>query len=102
MSKYVDIEPMLEYAKEQITGIFLYPQGSPRVDEEKALRRAWEVVYKYFIDIPAADVVEVKRGRWIWKDHYLVCSECGKENDRTNYCPNCGAKMDEVTQNVDL
>ena len=37
---------------------------------------------------------EPKHGRWIWKDHYLVCSECGKENDRKNYCPNCGAKMD--------
>lgn len=37
-----------------------------------------------------------KHGKWIWKDHYLVCSECGKENDRKNYCPNCGARMDEV------
>lgn len=40
----------------------------------------------------------VKYGRWIWKDHYLVCSECGKENDRKNYCPNCGARMDEVEE----
>ena len=41
--------------------------------------------------------VEPKHGRWIWKGHYLVCSECGKENDRKNYCPNCGSKMDEST-----
>lgn len=41
---------------------------------------------------------EPKHGRWIWQGHYLVCSECGRENDRTNYCPNCGAKMDEVEE----
>jgi predicted amidophosphoribosyltransferase len=34
-----------------------------------------------------------KHGKWVWKDHYLVCSECGEENDRKNYCPNCGARM---------
>jgi len=50
-------------------------------------------LYDIVENMPAADVVEVKHGRWIWKDHYLVCSECGKENDRTNYCPNCGASM---------
>ena len=43
----------------------------------------------------------VKHGHWIWEDHYLVCSECGKENDRKNYCPNCGAKMDEVEDGRD-
>ena len=53
-------------------------------------------------DFPAADVAEVKHGKWtsygadkrgrggIW-----VCSAC---NDAfpytTHYCPNCGAKMD--------
>ncbi len=104
MSKYVDIEPILEYAKEQITGIFLYPQGSPRADEEKALRRAWEVVYKYFIGIPSANVAEIKHGRWIdrYNDGDWHCSECGAivekdEQNRHNWyrCYHCGAKMDE-------
>lgn len=61
-------------------------------------------------DIPGADVAPVVHGRWIkdndsfqisdyccYFDH--TCSECGKIiNDRyefPNYCPNCGAKMDE-------
>lgn len=43
---------------------------------------------------PWRDAEPIKHGRWIWKNYYLVCSECGKENDRTDYCPNCGAKMD--------
>lgn len=49
---------------------------------------------------PAADVVPVRRGKWI-KEYRAkgqvacMCTECGKEAGRcTNYCPNCGAKMD--------
>lgn len=44
---------------------------------------------------PTIEAEPVRHGRWIWKGHYLVCSECGEENDRKNYCPNCGAKMNE-------
>ena len=47
--------------------------------------------------VPAADVVEVRHRKWTWKGHYLICSECGNESDRTNYCPNCGADMRENT-----
>lgn len=51
--------------------------------------------------IPAADVAPVVHGRWRlvcvfgFNDCY-ICSECGKiaMND-SNYCPNCGAKMDK-------
>ena len=42
---------------------------------------------------------EPKHGRWI-EDEYGIphCSECGTVNNTVfrNYCPNCGAKMDEV------
>lgn len=48
--------------------------------------------------IPAADV-EPKRktGRWIDLDDHLLCSSCGASHTEPdkNYCPNCGAKMDE-------
>ena len=53
--------------------------------------------YHFINDLESLEA-EPKHGRWIWQGHYLVCSECGKENDRTNYCPNCGAKMDEVEE----
>ena len=55
--------------------------------------------------IDAADVVPVRHGRWISKNPHgyewiFVCSNCGyidgyPFNDRSNYCPNCGAQMDE-------
>ena len=64
-----------------------------------------------FAEIPAADVVEVRHGRWtIAEDDYCglnivkcsVCHEewCFEEGDDVfdlnyHYCPNCGAKMDK-------
>ena len=53
-----------------------------------------------------ADVVEVKRGRWVEEPStYIsatgfVCSVCGERSPdgaEYPYCPWCGAKMDEVT-----
>jgi len=56
-------------------------------------------------NIPAADVAPVRRGRWIKKveidggvkREYFVCSQCEQTRMLTfhNFCPNCGAKMEE-------
>lgn len=47
---------------------------------------------------PAADVVEVRHGKWEkLKDGYWCSNCCILEKDlkqEYNYCPNCGAKMD--------
>lgn len=50
--------------------------------------------------IPAANVEPVRHGRWIaTHDEFCSCSLCKYPVhvawSRTNYCPNCGAKMDE-------
>ena len=48
-------------------------------------------------ELPAADVVEVRHGRWKSRQkwNYYVCSECSFENKIAfPYCPNCGARMD--------
>lgn len=55
--------------------------------------------------VSPADVVPVVHGRWVWK-HKLEtyeCSVCGGEvlcddwgsEQLSDYCPHCGAKMDE-------
>ena len=63
--------------------------------------------HKIVASIQAADVVEVRHGRWLTTDaypHHLYCSVCYKTYAKnakwvneldlpTNYCPNCGARM---------
>ena len=58
--------------------------------------------HKIVASIQAADVVEVRHGRWIPSDYTgdccYTCSECGFERDAYlldvgNYCPNCGCCM---------
>lgn len=67
---------------------------------------------KLMVDAPAADVVEVRHGRWVGKDNMRLnlpqlveyddwyCTECEhffpeRHISRlSNYCPTCGATMD--------
>lgn len=56
--------------------------------------------------LPAEDVQPVKHGRWVRDAAYVdettgepclawFCNQCGEpQMVGTNYCPNCGAKMD--------
>lgn len=59
---------------------------------------------------PTIDAYPVRHGRWIDKGEYAVCMECsgrsGTQYDgvepiplMTQFCPHCGAKMDEVMNN---
>lgn len=58
---------------------------------------------------PTVDAVPVKHGHWIWSDDLCeyCCSRCGHTDDYgihpdIEYCPYCGAKMDESTQSNDF
>ena len=72
-----------------------------------------ETVLEYAENLPAADVAPVVHGRWekhtvagedffgnpvlkIWACNCSVCGMDGREE--TPYCPNCGSKMDEVSE----
>ena len=61
-------------------------------------------------ELPAADVVPVVHGEWVDEGFYadgsakhaFHCSNCGHhiiewKDDTSNYCPNCGARMDGET-----
>lgn len=63
-----------------------------------------EMVYetKKPTDFPAADVIEMRCGKWRYKPAppnalfgFYVCSECGAVSyaSASRYCPDCGAKM---------
>lgn len=57
--------------------------------------------------ITAADVATVRHGRWVEPhDEFCACSICKYPVyvgwNQTNYCPNCGAKMDGGDGNSDI
>ena len=77
---------------------------SKQIFKEKYLCCGWvpEMSEEEFDAFPAADVVEVRHGRWIVFDpknaESKECSMCGYLFSRlypSNYCPNCGARMDK-------
>ena len=65
--------------------------------------------------IPLADVAPVRHGRWLtWEEKFpkrkpprdsalgVFCDRCGNHADNmSDYCPNCGAKMDGVRHDDD-
>ena len=51
------------------------------------------------MEIPPADVAPVRHGRWLFVDtdieQFFLCNRCKKkEYWESNYCPNCGCRMD--------
>ena len=69
-----------------------------------------QVALKRMIDnAPTVDAVEVVHGRWIVKGQDVFCSNCDKEGGHnewgasvfSDYCPNCGAKMDGDGNEID-
>ena len=61
---------------------------------------------KILNQFPPSDVEPVRHAQWIEQEKYTFgtmydCSICGNrilDNGHSwNYCPNCGAKMDEVS-----
>lgn len=96
---------------------------SKYIDADKAIKDYARYGIKHFYDAtdleailnecPAADVAEVRHGRWIVLGEQIEnqtfdeckCSECGcveyfnKGWKHFNYCPNCGADM-RSKQNV--
>lgn len=68
---------------------------------------AYFQIKSILFSLKAADVAEVKHGRWIRQPSEIsgldveFCSECGQGMNERNqfwnakYCPHCGARMDE-------
>lgn len=107
MADYIKRDALLEDIEHSV--VFNVRPGVPSAE----LRGANKIIDR-IRSAPAADVVEVRHGRWMRTDafpHHVYCSVCSATyvpNDRwqiwedgpgegglpRNYCPNCGAKMD--------
>lgn len=91
MNKYINIEVAKEYLR--------HDSFDNPYFRSQACRQAMDVLDT----VPAADVVEVRHGRWInerWEGLSSFSAECSLCGKRTLayfhyfYYPNCGAKMD--------
>lgn len=80
-----------------------------REDAIKAIEWTWagKAAFDAIEELPAADVVERKTGKWNCGDdmfEYAICSSCKWDSGEAweyarkqfNYCPNCGSKMVEA------
>lgn len=79
-----------------------------REEAIEAAKHAWAKgieTSQYIETIPSANVAPVRHGRWVIVDDGVMIGdgkhmECGvchtwsKDRIKTNYCPNCGARMD--------
>lgn len=93
MAEYIDLEAALKRFEEiKQSGISL--KDAIYIDGVMAVIET----------LPAADVAPVVRGEWVDTPNgtETICSYCKADwnvfdNDtyRFNYCPNCGAKMEE-------
>ena len=70
---------------------------------DDAYEQGWDEALSYIEKTPTADVAPVVHGKWVTnsdRPDSLICSvcKCGFDiwkHDPYNYCPNCGAKMQE-------
>lgn len=98
-ARYIDANVLLE----------IYKGWLPQLarPEDKGDRTGVETCITVLQDVPTIDVVEVKHGEWYLLDECsnegVYCSVCHKkvyrkwyanQKVKSNYCPNCGAKMD--------
>ena len=98
MSRYIDADELTEFYE-------------PYKDMQVPVNALLEQIK----DTSTVDVVEVRHGKWShdyikdgmeYSDWFnLHCSVCGQMQFSTfgkwNYCPNCGARMDEKGQEND-
>lgn len=61
MNKYIDADKVIDYANQEVTAAFYYPQDGQRKQDEQAYRDKWAFVKQVMVAMPAADVVP----RWI-------------------------------------
>ena len=78
--------------------------------------KIYNCIYEIFIPVvvaqPTVEAEPIKHGHWIEEKNWYECSVCGSGtyfikdeylpeefNALPNYCSDCGAKMDEVTDN---
>ena len=81
--------------------------AEPWKDQPNMVRLTVDYINIIIDEQPTVDAVEVVHGRWVedTATDMIACTECGHAwniidncTETFNYCPSCGAKMDEERQ----
>ena len=101
MAEYIERDKLVEFLRQ-------VRRDLPHDSKDFFTRDEMILNFQQFVEsksfVPSEDVEPVRRGRWVWEANYrdydgdiysvYSCSVCGVKNDETtNYCKNCGAKM---------
>lgn len=99
MTEYIEREAISEEIRKY------YYKNPPNSSYGEGFDRGLDRAQRAILDAPAADVAPVVHEYWIdngangykWA---FICSRCGYVDghpfdDRHNFCPNCGARMDK-------
>lgn len=107
MAKYISVEDLTKTLREMRTKHAVQAVFGPDQIENAIQAGTLEGIAQAIELLPAAEVQEVKHGRWDKLDisassgNYTMfqCSVCAAlYYEPTHYCPNCGASMDEVEE----
>lgn len=89
---------LLEEMKELDYELWIRTNGYSHLTEKQ-----WDWLINNFQEQALNEIPTIqskhKTGRWIQNKHTdtVLCCECGKcYGDEYNYCPNCGAKMEDI------
>ena len=107
MAEYIEREAISEEIRKY------YYKNPPNFSYGEGFDRGLDRAQRAILDAPAADVAHALHGRWIaltecanegvycsickkkaWKSDYALCSHKSRNKLRSDYFPNCGAKMD--------
>ena len=115
MAEYIEREAISEEIRKY------YYKNPPNSSYEEGFDRGLDRAQRAILNAPAANVAPVRHGQWIsltecanegvycsickkkvWKSDYALCSHKSRNKLRSDYCPNCGAKMDGGDGNSDI
>lgn len=96
MSRYADLDALEKELNERLT--FLRERNGSYDQYTDGFDEAVDRVENF----QTADVAPVVYGRWVFGgDGCVICSRCNEEesnDNHRNYCPNCGAKMNNINE----
>lgn len=96
MARLIDADALHKKVKMETN-----PYGKPTIDYDSGVK-----VLEWIDKAPMIEAIPVRHGQWETnsdKPDTLICSvcKCGFDmwkHDPHNFCPNCGAKMEEVSE----